>query len=286
MPIKVSAAQKEMVMTKMMASTDGRRRIAASIQQPLRELRDYTSIGRKAFMMDELPDGALPIYDKDVDTPAFVVAEEGDSIQKVIKAERVLVTLYELASLPKIPFTQVKERRFDIIGRVKKKVKDELFRKEDQIIFKLFSEAADANDKNVPIVETSAGFSIETIIDAMSQVEKNAIRVDKIFMNPQTYKVLRKAGRDYLDFETQRQLLRTGLMGTVYGSEIYMSMEVPEDRVYMTAEPEYFGVFPVRIDLTVLPADNPTERCFGWSVFQQTGQLIHNSYGIQGIQIT
>ena len=106
-------------------------------------------------------------------------------------------------------------------------------------------------------------------------------------MNATQYPMFRKAGRDYVDFETQRELLRTGLIGTVYGAQVYMSPEIAADEVYLITEPEFFGTIPVRIDLTVLPADQPAERSFGWSIFEALGIGIHNSdLGAQQIKIT
>lgn len=283
----VTAAQKNQLMTKLLGSTQGRKKIAASIQEPLRKLRDYVSIGRRALWIDELPDGALPIYDRDVATPAFVVGDEGDSIQALpVEGNRMMVPLFEIAAYPKIPFAHVKERRFDIIRRIKQKAKDELFRKEDTIIFQMLQAAATNNLDNPTIPVTQPNFSMETIVDAFAGVEKWGLRVDKIFMNPQEFKVFRNAGRDYVDFETQRELLRTGFMGQVYGAGIYMSMQVPRGSLFIVAEPEYLGVMPIRIDLTVIPADVPGDRMFGWSLFCNEGMAVHNSYGIQQIIVS
>ena len=283
---KFTAAQKHQLMTKLLTSSQGRKRIAASIQEPLRSLRDYVSVGRKTLMVDELPDGALPIYDKDVDTPAYIVAEEGDSIQKIVKSDRILVPLFELASLPKVPFTQVKERRFDIVRRIKQKAKDELFRAEDNKIFATMQAAGDNNTTNLTITEAAADFNMETIVEAFAAVERHGLRVDKIVCNPNEYRVFRNAGRDYVDFETQRELLRTGFMGSVYGASIYQSVEVPEGRLFVITEPDYLGVFPVRIDLTVIPADDPVARVFGWSIFEQVGISIYSELGLVQIEVT
>jgi hypothetical protein len=117
-------------------------------------------------------------------------------------------------------------------------------------------------------------------------VEAQSLRVDKIFINPSKIPVFRKAGRDYIDFETQRELLRTGFIGSLYGASLFVSVEVPTDRLFLVTEPEYFGVMPIRIDLTVLPADDPKGRLFGWSVFQALGIGIHNVKGLQQIKIT
>ncbi|MFA5071245.1 MAG: HK97-fold major capsid protein [Candidatus Pacearchaeota archaeon] len=287
MPRTITAAQKNQLMTKLLGSTQGRKKIAASIQEPLRKLRDYVSIGRKALWIDELPDGALPIYDRDVATPAYVVGDEGDTIQALpTEGPRIMVPLFELAAYPKIPFAHVKERRFDVIRRIKQKAKDELFRKEDTIIFEMLKVAGTSNIDNPSIAVAAADFNMSTIVDAFAGIEKWGLRVDKVFMNPQEFKVFRNAGRDYVDFETQRELLRTGFMGQVYGAGIYMSMQVPRGTLFFVAEPEYLGVMPVRIDLTVIPADVPGDRMFGWSIFENIGMTVHNSYGIQQVVVS
>ena len=285
---KVTAAKKHQLMTKLLASAKGRQRIAVSMQEPLRTLRDYVSIGRKALFVDELPDGTLPIYDTDIDTPSYVVGEEGDSIETVVKGARILIPLFELASYPKVPFTQVKERRFDIVRRIKQKAKDELFREEDSLIFTAMQTAGTANTTNTAIAVTDGvDFDMETIIQAFATIERWGLRVDKIFMNPYEYRIFRGAGRDYVDFETQREILRTGFMGSVYGASIFQSMEVPSGVFFCVTEPEYLGILPVRIDLTVIPADEPGTRQFGWSIFENIGIGFHNSdYGLVEIDVT
>lgn len=176
---KITAAQKHQLMTKLLASQQGRAKIAASMQEPLRKLRDYEAVGRKAFFIDELPDGALPAYDMDPDLPAYVVGEEGDSIQTVVKSKRLLVPMFELAAYPKVPFTQVKERRFDVVRRVKEKTRSELFRREDRLIFAMFDTAATNNAQNGPITVTKANFTIDVIADAFANVERHGLRLTR-----------------------------------------------------------------------------------------------------------
>lgn len=283
---KITAAQKHALMTKLLATQAGRQKIAASMQEPLRKLRDYEAIGRKAFFIDELPDGALPIYDMDPDLPAYVVGEEGDSVQTIVKSKRLLVPLFELAAYPKIPFTQVKERRFDVVRRVKEKIRSEIFRKEDRQVFALMRAASAANTQNVTASVARGSFTMDNLADQFAKVERWGLRVDKIYMNANEFPVIRKAGRDYLDFETQRELLRTGYMGNLWGASVYQSPEVAVGEIFFVTEPEYFGVCPVRLDLTVLPADDPGARAFGWSAFENLGFAIHNTLGISCLLVT
>lgn len=281
-----TAAQKQEVMGKLMQSSQGRAKLAFDMQGPLRNTRNYSSVGRRAFFIEELGDGQIPVYDRDVDTPAYVVGENGDSIQTVQNVQRIMIPLFEMASYPKIGFMHVKERRFDAVKRIKEKTKFEIFRREDRIIFEMMKLASEENKINEIITVERKNFTMDMLVEAFGRVERHNLRVDKVFMNPQEFTVIRSAGRDYLDFQTQREILRTGLMATLYGAEILQSMEVPPGSIFIVTEPEYFGYMPIRIDLTVLPADDMVNRAFGWSVFQALGIGIHNAaFGLQEVRV-
>lgn len=42
---------------------------------------------------------------------------------------------------------------------------------------------------------------------------------------------------------------------------------------YTTSEPEYVGTFPIRQDITVLPADNPRGLRLGWRIYEGNGDI-------------
>lgn len=46
----------------ILASSEGRRRLAASLIQPLHTRLDYSGVARRAFSVEPLPEGALPVY--------------------------------------------------------------------------------------------------------------------------------------------------------------------------------------------------------------------------------
>jgi hypothetical protein len=94
----VDNAVKQKIISDYIKTPQGRSKLAASMTQPLRLRRDYTSVGRKTFLVEQLPDGALPIYDKDPDVTAFVVGEEGENILAITKPRRVIFPLFEIAS--------------------------------------------------------------------------------------------------------------------------------------------------------------------------------------------
>ena len=118
--MSVSNAVKQRIIGEYIKTPQGRSKLAASMTQPLRTRRDYAAVGRKTFLVEQLPDGALPIYDKDPDVTAYVVGEEGQNILAVTKPRRVIFPLFEIASNPEIPLTQIKERCFDFIEQIGK----------------------------------------------------------------------------------------------------------------------------------------------------------------------
>lgn len=274
------------VISQHIRTAAGRQRLAASMIQPLRRRRDYTSVGRKAFFVEPLPDGALPIYDKDPTITAYVVGEEGENIVAVAKPKRVLFPLFEIASNPEIQLTEIKQRRYDLIERSVDLGKSEIQAEEDRKVFAVMDAlAADPTNPN-PAIPVTGNLTANALADAFAAIERSDIRVATVFLNAKDYADLRKWDRDTLDIETQAILLKTGLMATLWGAKLIVSRIVPEGTVYCCGEAEFFGRIPVRTELTVLSADDPKNRLIGFSMFQQIGIGAYNPFALQVLEIT
>lgn len=289
--MKLTPVQKEAVINKLLQTTEGKMKLAASMQNPLRERLDYEGVFRRAVVVDPLPQGALPYYDKDVNVPAIVIAEEGKTPETIVKGKRILIPLFELGSNPKIPFTQVKERRYNLIDRAQDKAKQEIQAAEDDLGFSAFDVAIAQVDPitGLPFNATigaAGSLDRDALADGFAEVEKHDLRVARMFMNARDYSDIRKWGRDQLDPVTQRSLFNTGLQAMIWGAEIIVSRVVPIGTVYVCAEEKFLGIMPQRIDITVLPADDPDSRLVGWSIFEQIGIGVWNPRGVANILIT
>lgn len=280
---------KQQVISELIKTASGRAKLAASMVQPLRFRRDYTSIGRKTFLVEALPDGALPVYDKDPKATAYIIGEEGESILAVQKPKRVIFPLFEIASNPEIPLTQIKERRFDLIERAQDLAKAEIQAEEDGRVFEIMNAIAGAatddgiTNPDIPVV---APLTASVMADSFADVERHDLRVAKIFANAKDYTDIRKWGRDVLDIETQQTLLKTGLLAYLWGAQILVSRRVPVNKVYTCCEAEMFGRIPVRTELTVLSADDPKARTIGFSIFENIGIGAHNPAGLSRLVLT
>jgi len=132
-------------------------------------------------------------------------------------------------------------------------------------------------DNNVYTGSATTQPTIDDIISAFEKIRVWGNDVKKVFMNAKNFSFLMKAGRDYLSFEIQTELMRSGVYALIYGAEIYLSPEVPTDTIYFVTDPEFFGVCPIRTDITVLRADDSKNARFGFTVLEQLGFYIHNA---------
>lgn len=289
--VNVSNAVKQKIISDYVKTASGRAKLAASMTQPLRTRRDYMSVGRKTFLVEQLPDGALPIYDKDPDVTAFVVGEEGENILAITKPRRVIFPLFEIASNPEIPLTQIKERRFDLIERAQDLARAQIQAAEDERVFAVldaiavngFDSLPGGTNPDIPVIAPING---AVLADAFALIERHDLRVARVYMNARDYADVRKFGRDILDIESQATLLKTGLQATLWGSQIITSRLVPVGTVYVCCEPEMFGRIPVRTELTVLSADDPKARTIGFSVFENLGIGAYNPRGLARLTVT
>ena len=286
---KLSNEQKMQLIGQYIGTPEGRAKLAASMQQPLRNRRDYTSVGRKAALVEQLPDGALPIYDKDPEVSAYVIGEEGENILAITKPRRVIFPLFEIASNPEIPLTQIRERRYDLIERAQNLAKSQIQAAEDSRMFDVLDAVSVNGFDNLaavnPQVNANAPLTPSNLADAFAHVEKWDNRVARVFCNALDYADIRKWGRDVLDIESQATLLKTGMMATVWGAQIIVTRQVDPGYLYILAEPEFVGRIPVRTELTVLSADDPKARRIGFSVFENLGIGVHNPLGLVRIRI-
>lgn len=287
----VSNAVKQRIIGEYVKTPSGRAKLAASMTQPLRTRRDYSSVGRKTFLVEELPDGAMPVYDKDPDVTAYVVSEEGQNILAVTKPRRVIFPLFEIASNPEIPLTQIRERRFDLIERSQELARAQIQAAEDERVFAILDSIATSGfdslpgqlNADIPVIAPITG---SVLSDAFALVERHDLRVARVYMNAVDYSDVRKWGRDILDIESQAHLLKTGLQATIWGAQIVTSRLVPTGTVYICCEPEMFGRIPVRTELTVISADDPKNRTIGFSVFENLGIGAYNPRGLSRLSIT
>ena len=68
-------------------------------------------MGRKLLLVDELPQGALARYERDVSSIAHVISRRGAVPDQIVEGDEVLVQTWEIAANPQVRLSEIKARR-------------------------------------------------------------------------------------------------------------------------------------------------------------------------------
>jgi hypothetical protein len=263
-------------------TNEGRQALAQAMVEPIKNSLMYQAIGRKLLLVDELPQGVLPRYERDVTAKSFVVGKRGNVPTSEIEAEELLVPTFELAANPVIRYSEVKARRFYIVDRAQIRAKDSLQRQEDTEVFKVINSGT-PNDQTISVNGT---VQLEQVNLALTLIEEHELIGAKIVVPPARYKDFRGWGPDVYDQATQRDILQTGLYGHLFTADIHLSTMVPKNCVYIMAPAQFVGAIPIRQDITVLPADDTRKLRLGWVVYEELGFAVINDFSLSKIIVS
>lgn len=282
----LSDEKRDELIARAISTQDGKLALAQAMANPIRKNLDYHGMTRRALVVDPLPQGAMPTYDRDIDVQAVVIASNGTGPESRVFGDRVAVPEFEIFSNPTVRIAEVKRRRFNVIERAVQKARQEIMAQEDANVFAALDAAASVENTLTDIAD--AGLLKRDLADIKQQVDHWDLVTTKFFMNINEFTDILKwgsgggqgVGGGDLDPVTMREVLQTGLYAHLWGADIMVSKIVPVGTVYGVADPEFVGVMPVRQDIEVLPADEPKQLKLGWVVSEIIGIAIVNPRGV------
>jgi len=280
----LSDQEKETIIAQALETDEGRVALAQAMVEPIRRSLEYQAVGRKLLMVDELPQGALARYERDVMAIAYVVSRRGAVPDQIQEGEEILVPTFEIAANPTVRLSEIKARRFYIVDRAQIKAKEAIQKEEDTNIFNALIAAVEATGNN--LVVNMGTLTVQSINTAFRLVEQHDLVVAKIVTHAFQYAAIRTFGKDFFDEASQREIITTGLFGHLWTADVHISSRMPNNRVLIIASPENVGAFPIRQDITVLPADDPKKLRLGWVIYEEIGIVVINDYAIAEIQVT
>lgn len=276
--------QKSELMAQAFASDSGMEALAQSMVEPIRNSLEYQAVGRKLLLVDELPQGVLPRYEKDVTAEAYQISRRGAVVEKLVEAEEVLVQTFPIATNPKVLLTEIAARRFYVVDRAQIKAKEAIQKQEDSLILNTLIAAAVGRENQV-VRDFEGDLSLEALNDAFVRIEQHDLVTAAIVCHPFEYGDIRTFGKEYYDEATTRVILTTGLYGHLWTANIHVTSRMTPGNVLCVAVPETVGVFPIRQNITVLPCDEPQKLMLGWVIFEEIGIAVLNDYAVSLIQI-
>ena len=284
-------SQRDEMIKQALMTQEGKIALGQAMANPIRRNLDYQGVARKALVVDPLPQGALAVYDRDIDVAAVVISSNGAVPESRVFGDRVNVPEFEVVSNPTVRIAEVKRRRFNVIDRAQQKARQEIQAQEDTNVFAALHFAGDSalGGENAAVALSpgaTAGLEKNGLVNLKRQIDRWDLVTSKYFLNINeftdilTWESAGAAGASQVDPVTQRELLQTGLYGHVFGADIIVSKVVPAGRGFAVADPEFVGVMPIRQDIEVLPADEPKQLKLGWVVNEIIGIGIVNPRGV------
>lgn len=282
--------QKEAIIAQALETDEGRTALAQAMVEPIRRSLEYQAVGRKLLMVDELPQGALARYERDVAATAYVVSRRGAVPDQIQEGEEIFVPTWEIAANPTIRLAEIKARRFYIVDRAQIKAKEAIQKEEDEQIFNACINAC-RNEQNIA---QAAPMTTDNINKAFREIEQHDLVCTKMVMHANRYSEIRlfngpggtTASYRFYDEATTREILTTGLFGHLWTADIHVSSRMAVNYVLFVASPDTVGAFPIRQDITVLPADDPKKLRLGWVIYEEVGVAIVNDYSIALITLS
>jgi hypothetical protein len=282
--------QRDELIKRALLTQEGKIALGQAMANPIRRNLDYQGVGRRVLVVDPIPQGALPVYDRDVDVAAVVVSSNGAAPESRVFGDRVTVPEMELVSNPTVRISEVRRRRFNVIDRAQQKARQEIQAQEDANIFAALDYASDATlgGENTAQDIADAGLLKRDLSAIKVQVDRWDLVTSKFLMNIVEFNDILNWGSGggqaagaggEVDPVTMREILQTGLYAHLWGSDIIVSKIVPPGTVFGAADPEFVGVMPIRQDIEVLPADEPKQLKLGWVVNEIIGIGIVNPRG-------
>jgi len=290
--------QRDEMIKQALMTQEGKIALGQAMATPIRRNLDYQGVGRKALVVDPLPQGALPVYDRDIDVAAVVISSNGTAPESRVFGDRVTVPEFEIVSNPTVRIAEVKRRRFNVIDRAQQKARQEIQAQEDANVFAALEFAGTAENSSValdPMQSTSGNLSSSSqagslqksgMLGLKREIDRWDLVTSKYFLNINEFTDILdwesagNGGSSAIDPVTQREIMQTGLYGHMFGADIIVSKIVPAGSAFACADPEFVGVMPVRQDIEVLPADEPKQLKLGWVVSEIVGIGIVNPRGV------
>jgi hypothetical protein len=260
---------------------NGLKRVAYAMQGPLKEMLDYHGIGRRLLKVDPIPQGEIPIYDKDI--PEFASVRLGNFGTPPLvetRVKRILFPTMQLAKNARVAYEDIQVRRYPVFDRAKERVAISMAIAEDKEIFGLLAVATDPNVGPNSEIDSAGHLGRAALADAYAALGTNQLQPAQVVMSPAKYADLLKLDYNSVDQVTLNATTQTGSIGVFFGLQLLVTTKLPDPtKVYVTTTPDKLGRIPLRKELEVKIFDNAPKVSFNVVGWELIGFGIHNSYG-------
>jgi hypothetical protein len=290
--------EEELELRELLSNPEGFERYAAAkMPEFIQVQRDYEGFVRDVIMVTEvtaedlvrIDEEVFVAYSKDVDATAAVISRYGEAASLQIKGTTVKVSFFPITT-PRLTITQwdLDTQPYDLMRRTQEKAGQELAKLEDRT----FLSAANA------LIDSPAAGGKQSATQSENELKKpGMLAIKQIFsrnevafagylMNPVTYDTFLLWGENELDDTTQRTVLETGQLPTIWGGiKMTTGIMIDEKYVYGLAPKEVLGRMPILRDITIDVQRIPQTQDKEIVAYEYIGMFIHSHLAVSRLEL-
>lgn len=268
-------------------SQEGFAIVGQELLLPIKDIIDYEGWARKMFRVRPLAQGELFRIAKDVRSTAWVVGQDGQSIESRLYGKYIQPSEFKVTSFPTVDIEDIYQMNFDVLDRAQDTARQEIELEEDKRALAIIDRAS--LTVNSPTIFSTLG--VAAFEDIRYQVERHRLVVAKFAINRAEVSDLVKtavglgASGQHVDPVTERELILAGYVGNVLNAQVItaagtgVEQVVPAGTVYAVTDSEYLGEMGVRVELFSEPFNQFAARRLvkGWAFGEMIGFGIPNA---------
>lgn len=287
--------EEELDLRELLSSPNGFERYAAEkMPEFIQVERDYEGFVRDVIMVTDVTpedlvrvnEEVFVVYSKDVDATASVIARHGEAPTLIIKGTTVKVTFFPLTT-PRLTITQwdLDTEPYDLMRRTQEKAGQELAKLEDRTFLAAADKLMDANPAQC-VSQAEAEIQKSGLLSIKKVFSRNNVAFASYLMNPATYDDFLMWGQEELDPFSQRTVLETGQLPTIWGGiKMVTGILVPETYVYGLSPKEILGRMPILRDITIDVQRIAETQDKEILAYEYIGMFIHSHKAIVRLQM-
>ena len=286
------------------------RRIGQGMVGPIQIRLRYEGITRNVLVEDTLERGPLMPYDILDDLGQAYVLNSTDDEVKITPFEgrQAFPRLFRIASFPRIRKEDLYYLRVNAVEYAQDETRQAIQKQEDARLILLLENAivglgsaignvigagptggfatgiaaGPAAEPNEHTVLIGSGNPLEPadFYSAVSMVEINQLEARRVLAHPVDIRDLYTWDLNVTGFRFKDEVFAGGRITSFGEFQIQRSIIIPQGEVFLTADPEFVGVFPVMYSLDVEENHQVEQFYKGWVCDELVGMLVLNPRGI------
>lgn len=283
---KMEAEERRKVLASAMTdpSGEGFAIVGQELLLPIKDIIDYEGWARKVYRVRPLAQGELFRIAKDVRATAWVVGQDGQSIESRLHGRFIQPSEFKVTAFPTVDIEDIYQMNYDVLDRAQDTARQEIELEEDKRGLSLLDRAAQT--VNSDTIFSTLGIS--AFEDVRFQVERHRLMVEKFLINRAELSDIVKTMSTAVDPVTERELILAGYIGNILNAQIITAAGtgvqevVPAGTFYACTGSEYLGEMGIRVELFSEPFNMFSHRRLvkGWAFGEIIGFGIPNARAV------